>query len=1078
MCKLVAPFLFVWLIGSATAQEPLWLRYPSISPDGQTIAFTYKGDLYTVSSVGGVAQPLTFHEAHDFMPVWSRDGKSLAFASDRHGNFDVFIVSAQGGEPTRLTFHSASEYPYAFTHDNRAVLFGGVRQDAAEHRQYPTGSQPEVYTVPVQGGRVSQWWTVPAEDLVVSKDGSKILYHDKKGGENAWRKHHTSSITRDLWLYDRAKDVHTMITSFRGEDRNPVFSADEQQVFYLSEEGGSFNVYQLSLATPQQRQPLTSFKMHPVRFLSASTTGVLCFSYDGQVYTMKAGGQPQKVNIALRTAGKTNNERVLAINGNVREMAIAPSGKEVAFITRGEVFVSSVEGGVTKRITHTPEQERFLSFSPSGDALLYASERNNQWQIFQTQKTRADEPYFYASTLLKETVVIQNKVDSYQPKFSPDGKEIAYIEDRRSLKVYTLATRQTRTLLTPNELFYMADGDQYFEWSPDGKWLAAEYAPVMANSEVILVPADGTGKFINLTESGYGDQRPVWANGGKQLLWFSDRDGLRSYANSGQRQADVYSVFLTRDAWDRYRLSKEDYALLKEMEEKSKPQEKKEGDKKDVKKNVVEVKKDSSVRIDWDGLRDRKARLTLHSSSLSDAVLSKDGEKLLYLARFEKGLNLWSTHLRTRETKMELALDANSASLQWDKEKKSLFLLADGRISKINPDSWKKESVSINGEMTLDVAAERKHMFDHVWRRTKAMFYISTYHGAPWDALYGEYAKHVPHAGNGHEFAELLSEMLGELNVSHSGARYGSSTAGDDNTASLGIFMDYTHTGDGVRIAEVIKGGPLDKASLPIKAGMIIEQIDGEVILPNRDVAAYLNRKADTFTHLLVVDPATNQRSQVTVKPMGPGEENALLYKRWVKKNADEVEKLSNGQLGYVHIPGMSDGPYRTVYEEMMGKYHDKKGVVVDTRFNGGGDLVSDLAMFFTGKKFLDYAIESRSVGYEPAFRWTKPTVAMFNESNYSDGHCFACGYTDLGIGKTIGMPVPGTCSFAGWELLSDGATRWGAVPVSAKNSKGQWLENVETAPDILVKNEPGIIARGRDQQLERAVEELLKGVR
>ncbi len=1077
MSKFTALFLVLSTCG-ALAQEPLWLRYPSISPDGKTIAFTYKGDLYTVPSAGGVAQPVTFHEAHDFMPVWSRDGKSLAFASDRYGNFDVFIVSMEGGEPQRLTFHSTSEYPYAFSHDNRTVLFGGVRQDAAEHRQYPTASQPEVYSVPVQGGRVNQWWTVPAEDLAISRDGNTILYHDKKGGENTWRKHHTSSITRDIWLYDRGKDVHTPITSFKGEDRTPVFSTDEKQIFYLSEASGSFNVHQLELANPQQRQQLTSFKMHPVRFLSASTTGVLSFSHDGQVYTMKPGSQPQKVNIVLRTAGKSNNERVLAVNGNVREMSVSPNGKEVAFIARGEVFVTSVEGGVTKRITHTPEQERFLSFSPSGDALLYASERNQQWQIFQTKRIRTEEPYFYAATLLKEEAIIKNKADSYQPKFSPDGKEIAYIEDRRSLKIYTLGTGQTRTLLTPNELFYMADGDQYFEWSPDGKWLAAEYAPVMANSEVILVPADGKGKLFNLTESGYGDQRPVWANGGKQLLWFSDRDGLRSYANSGQRQADVYSFFLTRDAWDRYRLSKEDYALLKEMEEKSKPKEKKEDDKKDAKKKVAEVKKDSSLVIDWEGIRDRKARLTIHSSSLSDAVLSKDGEKLFYLARFEKGLNLWSTHLRTRETKMELSLDANNASLQWDKEKKSLFLLADGRISKINPDSWKKESVSINGEMTLDVAAERQHMFDHVWHRTKAMFYISTFHGAPWDALYGEYAKHVPHVGNGHEFAELLSEMLGELNVSHSGARYNSSQAGDDNTASLGIFMDYSYTGNGLRIAEVIKGGPLDKASLPIKAGMIIEQIDGEVILANRDVAAYLNRKADKFTQLQIIDPVTNQRSQVTVKPMGSGEENTLLYKRWVKKNADEVEKLSNGQLGYVHIPGMSDGPYRTVYEEMMGKYHDKKGVIVDTRFNGGGDLVSDLAMFFTGKKFLDYAIESRSVGYEPGFRWTKPTVAMFNESNYSDGHCFACGYTDLGIGKTIGMPVPGTCSFAGWELLSDGATRWGAVPVSAKNSKGQWLENVETAPDIAVKNDPGVISRGRDQQLERAVEELLKAVR
>jgi tricorn protease len=1073
----------ICLISGYAQTNPLWLRYPAISPDGQKIVFTYKGDLYVVPTSGGPATPLTFHEAHDFMPVWSKDSQQIAFASDRYGNFDVFIIAVDGGEAKRLTFHSVPEYPYSFTADNQSVIFGGVRQDDVLHRQYPTGSQPEVYSVPKAGGHIDLMWTFPAENIQVSKSGKQILYHDKKGGENEWRKHHQSAITRDIWLFDADAKTHTMITSFKGEDRNPVFSADERSFYYLSEESGSFNVHMQGLAAPQNKQQITSFKTHPVRFLSASTTGTLCFSYDGEIYTQQPNGTPQKVNVVIRADSKSNNDKILPISGNVREMAVAPSGKEVAYIVRGEIFVSSVEGGVTKRITNTPEQERFLSYSPDGETLLYASERTGAWRIYQTQKVRKEEPYFYASTLLKEEAVITSAVDNYQPQYSPDGKEIAFIEDRRSLKILNIATKQTRTLLTPNELYYMGDGDQYFRWSPDGKWLLVEYSPTMANSEVMMLPSDGKGKMINLTESGYNDYRPKWVNDGKQMLWFSDRDGLRSYANSGARQGDVYTMFFTRDAWDRFRLSKEDYALLKEIEDKQKEKDKekeKEADKTDKKKEPVKKpeEKKPELTFEMDGIRDRKARLTIHSSALSDAVLSKDGEKLYYLARFEKGLNLWSTNLRTRETKMEISLDANSGSLQWDKEQKNLFLLADGRISKINPEGWKKENVSMNSELVLNLAAERAHMFDHVWHRTKVMFYTSTFHGAPWDLLRKEYEKHLPHIGTGHEFTELLSEMLGELNVSHSGARYNFSNPTDDNTASLGIFIDYNHRADGIRIAEILPTGPLDKVKVPVKAGVIIEQIDGETVLTNTDLSIYLNRKAGKFTSLTVLDPATSTRQQVTVKPITRGEENGLLYRRWVKKNQEEVERLSNGQLGYVHIPGMSDGPYRTVYEEMMGKYHDKKGVIVDTRFNGGGDLVSDLAMFFTGKKYIDYAIESRSVGYEPAFRWTKPTVAMFNESNYSDGHCFACGYSELGIGKTIGMPVPGTCSFAGWEGLPDGNTTWGAVPVSAKNSKGEWMENNETKPDVQVKNEPAIIANGRDQQLEKAVEELLKLVR
>ena len=241
-----------------------WLRYPAISPDGSQIAFTYKGDLYLVPSSGGKATQLTFHEAHDFKPVWSRDGQHISFASDRYGNFDVFVMSAGGGEATRLTYHSTDEMPFDFSSDDQKVIFGAARMDLAEHRQYPTGSQPELYQVNKKGGRVDQVWTIPAEYVQSSKDGTKMIYHDKKGGENEWRKHHQSGIARDIWMYDATKNEHVMLTKFYGEDRNPVFSPDESEIFYLSEASGSFNVYSMPVANPSQTKALTSFKNFPV----------------------------------------------------------------------------------------------------------------------------------------------------------------------------------------------------------------------------------------------------------------------------------------------------------------------------------------------------------------------------------------------------------------------------------------------------------------------------------------------------------------------------------------------------------------------------------------------------------------------------------------------------------------------------------------------------------------------------------------------------------------------------------------------------------------------------------------------
>ncbi|MFD0797465.1 S41 family peptidase [Maribacter chungangensis] len=1056
---------------------PQWARYSAVSPDGEIIAFTYKGDIYSVPTQGGIATQLTFHTAHDYGVVWNNDGTALAFASNRFGNFDVFTMDAKGGSEKRLTFHSTDEMPYTFSADDTSVLFKAARQDAVTHRQYPISRQAELYSVPVSGGRVDQVLTVPAEEVDINADGTQMVYQDMKGFEDPFRKHHVSAITRDIWKYDMVSGKHTMLTSFKGEDRDPVFAPDQQSIYYLSEASGSFNVHKLRLGNPSETEQLTSFKTHPIRFLSIGGD-TMVFSYDGEIYRFKEGSQPEKVDILIRTQNAKNMVEYVSVNGGVREMDIAPNGKEIAFISRGEVFVTSVDGTLTKRLTNTPEQERFVKFTPDGTSVAYASERGGKWAIYKSSKTRSEEPYFFAATLIQEDTLLAKPTDVYLPEFSPDGESMAYIEGRRTLKVRNLKTKAEVTLLTPKELYHFSDGDKNFKWSPDSKWLLVDWGVTLSNNEILLISADGKTR-MNLTESGYADTSPKWVNDGKQLIWFANREGLKSYATSGRTEYDVYSMFLTQDGWDKFNMSKEEYDLMKLIQEGDTTEDDESDDKADKKKkknaDATAKEKVKPLRFDMENLRERKARLTIHSSKLSDAVLSKDGEKLYYLTRFEKGLNLWETEIRTKSTKMLIGLDAKSGSLSWDKKQENLFLLADGKISKIDTKAAKNEPVKIKAEMILDADAERQHMFDHVWLRTNGIFYTSDFHGVDWEAMRTEYQKYIPHIGNSYEFAELLSEMLGELNVSHAGGRFNDDIKNGDKTASLGIFRDYAHQGNGIKIAEVIKGGPLDKAGFDLKPGMVIEKINGETVLPSRDIASYLNRMEGTFMLLDILD-ADAKRKQVTVKPISLQEEGRLLYKRWVKRNEAEVAKASDGKLGYVHIPGMSDGPYRTIYDRMMGKFSDTKAVIVDTRFNGGGDLVADLAMFFTGIPFLSYETEDRKVGGEPTSRWTKPTLAMFNESMYSDGSCFASGYVDLKIGKTVGMPVPGTCSFAGWERLPNGG-RWGVVPVSAKNKAGEWLENNETDPEILVKNQPELIAKGRDEQLERSIEVLLKEV-
>lgn len=1067
---IAAAFFFVMKL---QAQETaLWLRYPAISPDGQTIVFTYKGDLYKVSSKGGQATPLTIHEAYDDMAVWSPDGQTIAFASDRFGNFDVFTMPASGGAATRLTYHSASDYPSDFAPDGKSVLFSSSRLDAASNQQFPSGVLCELYTVPTKGGREKQVITTPAELARYNRKGNLIVFHDRKGYEDEYRKHHTSSVTRDVWSYDLTTGQYTRLTEFAGEDRNPVFAPNQEELYYLSEEKGDFNIFKMSLKSPSSRKQLTTMKGFPIRNLSISNDGLMAFSYNGELYSYREGGEPQKLTVTVATDERYNAEKIEKITGNATEFALSPNGKEVAYVVRGEVFASSVDKGTTRRITNTPEQERSISFSPDGRSILYAGERDGSWNVYRTNLVRSEEDYFFNSTLLKEEPVIATAAEEFQPTWSPDGKEVAYLEERTILKVINLATKSVREIMGADKNYSYSDGDQFYEWSPDGKWFLVNFLqPQQWISQAGLVSAAGGQPINNLTQSGYNNNSPRWMMDGKMMLWFSDRDGMKNDASWGG-EYDAYAMFFTQEAYDRFKLSKEDFDILKDKEkEKEGEKEKKEDAAKD--KKTVEP-----IKIDLKGIEDRKVRLTIHSSQLNDAIISKDGEKLFYLAQFEKGFDLWQTELRTKDTKILLKLGAdNAGNLILDKEGKNLFLQADGSIVKVEIESGKRSNVSINGEMVLNENAERDYLFEHAWRQVLKKFYKVDVHGLDWAGVKKEYARFLPHINNNRDFADLLSEMLGELNASHTGGRYRPSSDTGDKTASLGLFYDESYTGNGLKIQEVMDKGPLVKSDTKVKPGVIIEKIDGEAITPETDYYMLLNRKEDQNTLLSLFDPTTNQRWEVTTKPISIGQENELRYQRWVDNCRKIVDELSGGRIGYVHVRGMNDQSYRTVYEEALGKNAGKDALIVDTRFNGGGWLHDDLATFLSGHKYMTLMPRGQDLGNEPQFKWAKPSVVVMSESNYSDAHMFPYTYKALGIGELVGMPVPGTGTAVWWETLQNGVV-FGIPQVGMVGNDGQYLENQQLEPDVKVNNDPGQVSKGLDQQLEAAVKELQKHIK
>jgi Tol biopolymer transport system component/C-terminal processing protease CtpA/Prc len=1084
MKKLMLVISCILAASFASSQEnPLWLRYPAISPDGQTILFAFKGDIYSVSSGGGLAVPLTLSESYESSPVWSHDGKSIAFSSDRYGNFDVFIMPSKGGEAKRLTYHAGKEVPSGFTTDDRAVLFSAYRQDLVTNVQFPTSGMTELYSVPVQGGRVTMVLPVPAIDANLNANGDKLIYHDYKGYEDNWRKHHTSSVTRDIWMFDLINRKFTQLSAFPGEDRNPVWDSNGNDFYYLSESNGSFNVFKSSLTDPAKTTALTDFSKNPVRFLTRSDNNTLCFSYDGEVYTLTEGSEPSRVNIAISADGRSTIEKIVPVNEAFTEARLSPNGKEFVYICRGEIFVSSTEGGITKRITSTPWQERSVSFSPDGRSLVYAAEKDNNWNVYKISLTRKEEPYFFISTVLKEEPVVATSAEEYQPAFSPDGKEVAYLEDRVTLKVVNIATGVSRTIMTADRNYSYSDGDQYYQWSPDSKWFLVQYGlpDRIMSPEIGLVSADGKGGIHNLTLSGYNDIKAKWSRDGKMMIWGSDREG--THEQSGDiTSGNVYGMFFSKEAFDRFNLSKEEFALLKEQEGKLKKEKKEtpEKPKPSVKKGETakaqEPENDSlikDIKIDWEGLAERKARLTVYTSPVSDAVITKDGEKLYYLTAFDKGNDLWVTQTRTRETKLLAKLGLNNVAMELSPDEKFIFLLADGKAMKVETESGKSEPLKVSGEMVLKPAEERSYIFDHAWRQFREKFYLEKLPEVDWDNYYNEYRKFLPFINNNYDFSEMLSEMFGEVNVSHTGCRYNYSSPGGDQTASLGLFYDYDYTSNGLKVNEVIQGGPIDKASSKIRAGVIIEKIDGIPITDSIDFYMLLNRKADKMTLLSVYDPAAKVRWEETVKPVTAGQENELLYKRWVRNRREEVNKLSEGKIGYIHVRAMNDASMRTVVEEALGRNLEKDAIIIDTRFNGGGSIHEQLSDFLSGKRYMDIVPHGQYVGSEPYDKWMKPSIVLIGEGNYSDAHLFPVAYKLKGTGKTLGMPVPGTGTFVWWEVQIDPTLVFGIPMGGWRTPDGKFCENNQLEPDIKVRNEPDVISGGRDQQIEAAVREL-----
>ncbi len=1049
---------------------PLWLRNTAISPDGQRIAFTYKGDIYTVATGGGTATRLTT-QGYNSAPTWSPDGTRLAFNGTREGSVDIYVMPSEGGTPRRLTTFSGKESVLSWL-GNDAVLFSCTMMPAQQAAQ--GGFQSQVYSVAADGKtRPTLYMTVPAGAISVSSDG-RVLYQDRKGYEDPLRKHERSSGTADIWL--KEGDKFTRQTTFAGNDLNPVWAADGQSFYYTSEHSnGTLNVHRRSLgAVGDNDTALTSLTTHPVRSLSASNAGTLAFSWNGEIYTLAPGATtPSKVNVEIVTDDYTRELIKTVRRGGATSFSVSPEGDEVAFVVHGDVYVTSVKYDTTRQITNTPEQERCVSFAPDGRTLVYDGERDGQWQLFTATIDDDKEKHFTYATKITEKSLYRAEDGSpaFQPEVSPDGKLVAFLENRTTLRTVELKNGKNPVTVLDGKFNYSyTDGDISFSWSPDSRWLLIDYIGIGGwnNSDVAMVKADGS-EVHDLTESGYTDGGAKWVLDGKAMIWSTDRKGYRSHGSWGAER-DVYIMFFDGEAYDRFRMSEEELAQLKEKEGK-KDDDKDDDDDKD--KDKDKKKKVKPLEFDFENAKYRMMRLTPGASHLSDYLLSEKGDKFYFITSSPDGeSNLWVRDLEEGDTRI-LARGCRGELVISPKDSGTAFLL-DGGIKTIDLNSGSKTDVDFEARAEYRPYSERSYIYDHAWKQVKDKFYDVNLHNVDW-RLYGDaYRRFLPHINNGQDFAELLSELLGELNASHTGARFYGNTASLE-VPSLGAFFDDSYDGAGLKVTEVVRRGPLADKKADVKPGDVILAIEGQEIAPHADYFPMIEGRSGRATRLTIKRAKGGKTEDIVIKPISQGRLSDLLYHRWVEHNQQVVDSVSGGRIAYVHIEGMDSESYRTVYSELLGRYRNREAVIVDTRYNGGGWLHNDVAQLLSGREYVRFAPRGQYIGSEPFSQWTKPSAMLVNESNYSDAHGTPYTYQALGLGPVIGAPIPGTMTAVWWENQIDPSLLFGVPQVTSLDMKGRVLENQQLNPDVVIYNQPDEVSRGYDAQLIGATKHMLQ---
>lgn len=1052
----------------AAQQETPLVRFPSPDAEGKNIAFCYQGDVWTIPVSGGDPKRITIHKGYDYKPQWSPDGKWIGFSSNRYGNDDVYKIPSTGGKPVRLTFHSS---PDVLNHwgDNGELLFASIRLYCPVEWWVN-----QLQSVSSEGGTPVRLMNTLGHSPVRSPGGR--FYAFERGNCRIEREAYKGSANRDIWVYDSQEDKYNQITTYAGNDFCPRWG-DAGTLYFISSRSGRYNIFKIGFAdggAAGQPEQVTFLDKSGLTFFDLSRNGkLLTMEVMGNIYTKTPSmKRPVQLAIRLRSDYRYDPEEYKTFTGNATEYAVSPNGEYTAFVVRGEIFLK--QNDKEKKLTVNLSRHPFGDYGVTwlhDNALVFVSDRDGQPDLYLVESSDPAERNLFKTLKRRIRRLTETLEHESTPVIAPNGKKIAYI--RESGELVVAAIGQDGKLSDERVLLNGWATPEGIAWSPDSYWLAYSIPNLEFNDEIFIHPADDSGAPVNVSMHPRGDSNPVWSPDGSKLGFVSNRN------NS---DFDVWFVWLKKEDWEK---TKRDW----DEEEPKKAEKKKEKDKKKDKKETSAVQK---VHIDFDNIHQRLVQVTRLSGDELNGVISQDGKTFYFTAGSRKPdtRDLLSVKWNGKDQKVLVSSRKDLGDLELDRTGSHLYYVqSGGSLKRIILKGGKKENQPYEAQMVVDYNQEKRQVFNDATATLGRRFYDPDFHGQDWQSLVSKYRDFILKASTPEDFRSMFNWMLGQLNASHMGF-YNSSREQTQRHRMGFLGAEIEPLNRGVRVVRVVPETPADRKVSKLNPGDTILSVDGEGVGGSRNYYSLFINKAEKKVLLRVQDPGGKIREVVIRPKANIGNE---LYDEWVEERRRLTEKYSNGRLGYLHIEAMGWPSFERFERELMACGYRKEGIVIDVRYNGGG-WTTDFLMTVLDVRQHAYTIPrgaAKNLKKEhhkfrqyypfserrPYGVWNRPAITLCNESSYSNAEIFSHAFKNLNLGQLVGVPTFGAVISTGGKRLMDGS--FIRLPFRGwfVKATGDNMDFVPAVPHHLVENSPDYKSRGVDEQLKRAVEELLKEI-